>query len=175
MISLNSTNFNSNDNIFIKKIMKKITVSLLANFYSKILYIIIDNIERYFGSDYVIHGYYNRTIIYNGEKKIISVLRIRNKTTGRTHAVLPDFIVPYIQCTSPEVIRIITNEIINNDSCIIHKRIANVWNRSWKNRLLTISNNLLDILKDFHALCLECVKLFKLAFFQNHCGTFFFI
>ena len=48
-------------------------------------------------------SYYKRHIIVNDTKKQIIVLRIRCKCCGRTHAVLPPFIVPYLHTPIKEL------------------------------------------------------------------------
>ena len=62
-----------------------------------------------------IHGYYRRRLIdyYNGEIKSsrIRVLRVKCKTCGHTHAVLPDIIVPYAQYTIRFICRVLSEKL----------------------------------------------------------------
>ncbi len=42
------------------------------------------------------HGYYKKYTNISGKKYYIRILRVRCKVCGHTHAILPDFIVPYL-------------------------------------------------------------------------------
>ena len=43
------------------------------------------------------HGYYSRNVITRHEVKRINILRVKCPSCGKTHAVLPSFLIPYYQ------------------------------------------------------------------------------
>ena len=45
----------------------------------------------------IYYGFYSRSVKHNGEKVPLSIQRVKCKECGRTHAILPSFIVPYSQ------------------------------------------------------------------------------
>lgn len=175
MISLKCSKFNSYAKLFSNTQKSLTSIDIFVKLYNGFLDSIIDEVCNFFGVDCKIHGYYDRTIIYKGEKATLRILRILYKSTGRTHAVLPDFIVPYIQATSPEVIRVLLDEVILENSCIIHKDIKKKWNRYWKEKILVLSRNLNKILTDYNKLNAMCVQAYKLSFFQIHRGLYFML
>lgn len=45
--------------------------------------------------DFVRHGYYNRSVKAALRSRVIRILRVRCKSCGKTHALLPECLVPY--------------------------------------------------------------------------------
>jgi hypothetical protein len=117
------------------------------------------------------HGYYQRTIIINGVKKSICILRIKCKSCGKTHAVLPDFIIPYLQTSIDDAMIIIKGEIDTNAYFFKRKLILDSYNK-WINRVLSAFSSLNDALSDLHQLFIVCSESLKLCFLQNHKGKY---
>ena len=117
------------------------------------------------------HGYYKRSIKFNGELIPLRILRVRCKSCGKTHAILPDWIVPYSRILLKDQIEIIKTYhdnksfdkiMINNyliDEAHI-KYIINNFNKHWKERL-----NTFEISFDNQLIKL-CFKHFKRQFMQ---------
>lgn len=79
------------------------------------------------------HAYYNRYLkISGGIKERLSILRLKCSFCGKTHAVLPDIIVPYSQISLNDQIIIIDNsvnqksqnEVMNNNPLIDESNIS---------------------------------------------------
>ena len=54
--------------------------------------------------EFNIHGVYERNIIDNNEEYKIKIKRVKCKGCGKTHALLPVFILPYYQTKAEEII-----------------------------------------------------------------------
>ncbi len=87
MITHKSLNFNIDINEYLNSIVN-LELSTI-----KCPNCLNSNLER--------HGYYSRCIIVNGDKIRIRILRIR--CCGKTHAVLPSFVVPYLHIPMKEL------------------------------------------------------------------------
>lgn len=78
------------------------------------------------------HGYYQRSLKIRGEVIVLSVLRIKCIHCGKTHVILPSFIVPYSQIKLNDYIRIIANttqnEIMNDNYLIDENNIKYIKN-----------------------------------------------
>lgn len=53
------------------------------------------------------HGTYTRYVLIEGVKIPLKIRRVRCPICGKTHAILPTWLVPYIQIPLPEIIDII--------------------------------------------------------------------
>ena len=82
MISFNSGNFNSS----------------IKDYYSFQLNLDLSKVScpNCKTNRFVRWAYYKRNININDFEETISILRIKCKSCGQTHAVLPSFIVPYL-------------------------------------------------------------------------------
>lgn len=116
------------------------------------------------------HAYYTRTIRINGIKYKIRILRVKCKHCGKTHAVLPSFIIPYIQ-TSLNDAFVIINKYKNNDDLIINEdyRIINSY-KLWLNRLRSV---FLSLKNKIETILLTCINKFQMYFLQTHRGKYF--
>lgn len=126
------------------------------------------------------HAYYNRRLKINGGTKLtLSVLRVRCSVCGKTHAVLPDIIVPYSQVTLNDHITIIANstdhksqtEVMDDnplidESCISY--IIRTFRKHWYQRLTAYRISLHEIRNTFVSLCF---KHFRRQFMQIKCTT----
>lgn len=118
------------------------------------------------------HGYYKRTVTIKGIKHRINILRVKCKSCGKTHAILPDFIIPYFQTSLDDAILIITNQIDVNKYYTKKDKILKSY-RKWINRVLSVFSSLTKAFEDLHQLLITCSKHFNLCFLQNHRGKYY--
>lgn len=95
----------------------------------------------------IIHGYYLRKLKTPFGRIVLCILRFLCKECGKTHAVLPDIIVPYSQITVQDHILIINAEtkeeyekIMEDNILIDESNISHIkrkFKKHWKERLLT--------------------------------------
>lgn len=114
------------------------------------------------------YGYYTRYIKYNDKKEKITILRVKCKSCCKTHAILPSFIVPYIQTPILEVLEILqTDDIssIDKEAYIIKRKYFNIWERK-------ITSLFLDVTDDLTVLIEKCSNTFKQCFMQIHKGIY---
>lgn len=132
---------------------------------------------------FTVHGYYRRRLKrdYSANHEtdnFLTVMRVVCSECGRTHAVLPDFIVPYSQLSLPDTITIIDTKSPDEESKLLDDRfwihledIRNTkrkFKQYWKQRLLShdLSINSTDLTE-------SCISLFHLQFMQVHCQCIF--
>ncbi len=114
------------------------------------------------------HGYYNRYIKYNDNKDILSVLRVKCKSCGKTHAVLPSFVIPYIQTPMLEVLEIVQTDGISSvdkEAYILKNKYKMIWERKLKSLNIDIFDPLEKIIE-------LCSRTFKNCFMQIHKGLY---
>ncbi len=117
------------------------------------------------------HGYYERSIIFNSQLTSLKILRVKCKSCGKTHAILPECIVPYSRILLNDHLEIIKtyrdnkpfNIIMNRNFLIDEGHIRYIirnFNNHWKERLNTFNisfdNNIIKL----------CFKHFKRQFMQ---------
>lgn len=117
------------------------------------------------------HGYYKRYINIFGTKYYIRILRVRCKTCGRTQAVLPDYILPYLHEPIKEMIDIITSTTTKDNDDNINKT-KNKIKKKWKPMLFSLGLTFKD---ELYKLVLLCSKAFKMCIMQIHRGEYFFM
>lgn len=120
------------------------------------------------------HGYYNRSIKSTDGLLRLSILRVRCKSCGKTHAILPSWIVPYSRILYRDQVSIIhsflnrlsfepimiSNLLIdeNNIRYIIHQYLAH-----WKERIASFGGVVhVSVMK-------SCFKHFSRQFMQIKC------
>lgn len=130
-------------------------------------------------SGYLIkHAYYTRSVkISGGIKLSLSILRVKCSICGKTHAVLPSFVVPYSQVLLQDHISIIINDsdqltqasVMNNNPLIDESSIAYIvhsFRKHWQQRLNTFKINISTSVKHLVQLCF---KYFSRQFMQIKC------
>lgn len=133
------------------------------------------------------HGYYRRRLKTRQGTIVLNVLRVKCKECGRTHAILPELIVPYSQIPaelqqcmllyplgSPEL-----EALMQENSDITESNVLSVRSRyrnQWKERLLTMGRKLQEDIADlirgsfsfFHRQFMQIRSGINLAAFSIH-------
>lgn len=153
MISLNSGNFNTDVNEY-NKFISTLEVCTIKCPHCK-------------HASLIRHAYYSRYINISGEKIILNILRVKCKICGKTHAILPCFVVPYLH----EPIIDLQNIVIigYNEENIEHSRsirkIRAKWNPILRTHDLKFNMKLIDI-------CSKISQFLKQCFMQLHKGFY---
>lgn len=167
-------------NIYDKKIISNLNQkikSLTQKSYDKF----IKNIDFYKltcscgrSGQLVKHGYYKRNVKNNDGKATLTILRVKCKCCGKTHAVFPECIVPYSQILLSDYISIINayntkssfepimiaNEFIDESNI---NYIIKQYLEHWKELIISFKISLdLSISK-------QCLKIFNKQFMQIKC------
>lgn len=132
---------------------------------------------------FIVHGYYRRRLkrdfsANHETDNFLTIMRVACSECGRTHAVLPDFIVPYSQLSLPDTISIIETDSPTEENKLLDDRfwihledIRNTkrkFKQFWKQRLLSY-----DLSMNSSELSESCISLFHLQFMQVHCTSIF--
>jgi len=120
-----------------------------------------------------VHAYYERTVRAEEEPFRLVVVRVICSSCGKTHAILPDTLVPYSSITMQDTIDIIMaetpaelDEILTRN---IHLHLTELYRvkanyrRYWKERLFSFGIALDDVVS-YH-----CIKQFHRQFMQIPC------
>lgn len=83
------------------------------------------------------HGYYSRNVITKYYIKRIDILRVKCPSCGKTHAVLPSFLIPYYQYSLDFIFECLYLSFVMKDS---YSKIANLFNSLNPNLSLKASN-----------------------------------
>ena len=133
------------------------------------------------------HGYYRRRLKTNQGTIILCILRVKCKECGRTHAILPELVVPYSQIPadlqqymllyplgSPELEALMqaNSDITESNVLAVRSR----YRKQWKERLLTMGqvlrNDIADLIRSafsyFHRQFMQIRSGINLAFFTIH-------
>ena len=133
------------------------------------------------------HGYYNRRLKTRQSTIVLRILRVKCRECGRTHAILPELIVPYSQIPadlqrwmllyplgSPELESLMqaNNDITESNVLAVRAR----YRRNWKERLLTMGmkmqNSIADLIQRsfsiFHRQFMQIRRGINLAVFSIH-------
>lgn len=73
------------------------------------------------------HGYYSRNVITSHCIKRINILRVKCPSCGKTHAVLPSFLIPYYQYAFEFIFECLYLSYVVKDS---YSKIIDLFNRS---------------------------------------------
>lgn len=122
------------------------------------------------------HAYYIRSVKVDGELVELKILRILCKACKKTHAILPDWLIPYSRTLFNDQVKIIKTylnklwfEKIMVDNILLDesnlKYVIKKFNEHWKERLKTFS-----ILLDDN-LVFNCFKYFNRQFMQIKCTS----
>lgn len=117
------------------------------------------------------HGYYRRYINISGVKYYIRILRVRCKVCGHTHAILPDFIIPYLHEPMIDMINVITARASSSFEDNLNK-IKYKIRKKWEPMLYSLG---LTFKHELYKLVLLCSKKFKMCIMQIHRGKYFYI
>lgn len=125
------------------------------------------------------HGYYNRSIKTSHGIILLSILRVKCKHCGKTHAIFPVLIVPYSNILLDTHLSIITayiskssfepimmaNEYIDESNI---KYIIRQFLRHWKERIASFRFSVFDSLDTISN---QCLNTFKRQYMQIKCTT----
>lgn len=122
------------------------------------------------------HGYYKRSIKVNGALITIKMLRVICKSCNKTHAVIPESIVPYSRISLKDQLEIINYHINNLSFESLMTRnylidenniryIINNFIKHWRERLKSFDIHLDENLVDL------CFKFFDRQFMQIKCTS----
>ena len=128
------------------------------------------------------HAYYTRKLKTILGTITLRILRVKCKSCGKTHAILPESIVPYSQVPVDIQRSMITHklgsdvleDIMNNNydislSDVLHVRQK--FHKFWCQRVLSAQISLSLEIKE---LCLTCYSLFHKQFMQIRRGSYIF-
>ena len=125
------------------------------------------------------HGYYKRKLKTPWGIIELRILRVRCKECGKTHAILPELVVPYSQIPadiqqrmllyalgSPQLTKIMeeNNEITESNVLAVRSRFR----KHWKERLLSMGRDLGEEIAD---LIRYCFSRFHRQFMQIRRGV----
>lgn len=157
MISLNYGNFNTDIEAY-NKLVANLEVGTISCPYCH-------------HASMVRHGYYTRYINISGKHEEITILRIRCKTCGRTHAVIPSFVVPYLHHSIEQLqTMLVAGKVDENSTSIEYEtKLIRKIKKRWMPMIISLGFQIKHKL-------LELVFLashkFRLCFMQIHCGFY---
>lgn len=125
-----------------------------------------------------IHGYYYRSLKTPSGPVRLRICRVRCSECGRTHALLPSFLVPYSQISTKEqqvICRLyeageIPYAICESNSSIDENNVKSVlrsYRSRWKQMLLSLRIGL----EPLRELILQCFSNYSVQFMQIHRGV----
>lgn len=118
------------------------------------------------------HGFYDRKIKINNIIRILTVLRIKCKKCGKTHAVLPSFVIPYLLTSVYDAVAVI-NDSLDISKCFSTKALLKKSFSFWIIKILSFFDNLSDAFSNLHSLVVQCSLRFNRCFLQIHKGSYF--
>ena len=120
-----------------------------------------------------VHCYYDRPVKEKSGYFRLLVLRVQCQFCEKTHAILPETIVPYSSVPLEDTITIILSESSELNEDPLQKnlfldysdvyRIRRNFKKFWKDRLLSF-----DLLIE-NQISQRCIEIFKRQFMQIHC------
>ena len=133
------------------------------------------------------HGYYRRRLKTRRGTIVLRILRVKCKECGRTHAILPELVVPYSQIPADlqqymllyPLGSLELEALMRENSDITESNILAVrsrYRKQWKERLLTMSqslrNDIADLIREafsfFHRQFMQIRRGINLAVFSIH-------
>ena len=121
-----------------------------------------------------VHGYYSRDLKVGDGKTELVITRVKCPFCGKTHAILPDSIVPYSQIGMEDTIVIIVSTNAKERRSVMEQtpsidesdvyRVLRNYKKHWKQRLLSYQ---IDIRGD--SLIESCIRSFRRSFMQIPC------
>lgn len=126
-----------------------------------------------------VHGYYERNVKYSCVLFTLLVARVKCKFCGKTHAILPDTLIPYSSIPIDDTVEIITadtmeriEEILTDNTCLDITdvyRLRKHYDLHWKERLISFNLRIDDDISR------RCIRLFRRQFMQIRrllCGSY---
>ena len=136
---------------------------------------------------FVRHAYYRRLLKTKKGTITLNILRVKCKGCGRTHAILPELVVPYSQVPADlqqyillySLGSAVLDGLMQDNTDITESNILSIRSRykqHWKERLRAIGcklqNKIADIIRkaflNFHRQFMQIHKGVNLAFMQIH-------
>ena len=124
------------------------------------------------------HGYYSRKLKTQEGTIVLRILRVKCKECGRTHAILPELVVPYTQIPadlqqkmlsyslgSPELESLMQDNTDITESNVL--AVKSRYRQEWKERLATMAMKVQDSILD---LIRRAFQSFHRQFMQIHRG-----
>ena len=120
----------------------------------------------------VVHGYYSRGVKTTNGFLSLCVMRVKCKVCKRTHALLPDSVIPYSFIQNKDAIRILTNDNVKklmedntliNESDIFHLR--SLYNHFFKQLIISYQ------IKLDYSVTYNCLLTFFRSFMQIRRGV----
>ena len=124
------------------------------------------------------HGYYSRGLKTRQGTIVLRILCVKCKECGRTHAILPEMVVPYSQIPADLQQRMLLyplgsselESLMQANSDIKESNVLAVrgrYRRKWKEQLLTMGMKIGDSIAD---LIRHCFSVFHQQFMQIRSG-----
>lgn len=124
------------------------------------------------------HGYYKRRVKTPLGTITLRILRVKCKSCGKTHAVLPANIIPYSQVPLESMIKIVRSplkskevvEILNQNYDITESDVSNIkrrFKKYWYQRLLSIN---LSLFESVDTIFKSCYSNYLRQFMQIKCN-----
>ena len=138
------------------KLMITVFIKIINHFSQKIYNDILDSLQFHqlkcpcgCSGMLIRHGSYNRTLKFQGESLQLSILRLKCKSCGHTHAILPSAVVPYSQIPLKDQQDILaasaqgesTEPVMNRNPLIDENNVKSLlrqYRKHWKERLSSI-------------------------------------
>jgi len=123
-----------------------------------------------------IHAYYSRSVFRGSEKITLTITRVICRSCGRTHALLPAWLVPYSRISLDDHVYIIAEGFSRESAARIQLRLPSVtesgilrilrtYRNHWKERLAASRCGF----KDIPALIRKCLSDYHKQFMQIKC------
>lgn len=112
------------------------------------------------------HGYYSRNVITKHAIKRINILRVKCPSCGKTHSVLPNFLIPYYQYSLEFIFECLYLSSVVNDS---YSKIVDFFNRL--NPELSFNESNISFFKKRMKMNLSVIN----SFFANYDSFYFSI
>ena len=121
----------------------------------------------------VVHAYYSRKVKYKDDVIRLKILRVKCLFCDKTHALLPDTLIPYSRVTMKDTADIILADTSGNVRSILQDnlsldmddiyRIKRNYRMFWKERMTSFR------LRFDRYLARNCIQIFKRQFMQIAC------
>lgn len=93
--------------------------------------------------DFDIHGSYVRNVVDVEDEYIINIKRVKCRRCHKTHALIPDFLMPYYQSVADKIVECVSKMIEENKSTVEVEKLKNVIRQKlnqWRKRYYKLKN-----------------------------------